>query len=482
MSGSISGGQNFSWLDYLAELHLSPTTGLEIPTTTPVSEEESVWLSKSDQEMARDIAALMLLPPTLSPAAFQALSINFPDNFSITNVAAGAGNLTSFGATETGITLAAAFSWARTQNQQSALVQLMLGGVQTNPLQIALTQFVNQAEISPVDAQNIQLLLRQMPVLCAVIRTVEPSLVLKAFSIAEQQLVLSLLDKWVAAEQAYAEASREAAKERDIKLQQAALEILRSYFSKVSTQKEVLSAPVISTIIGSLLTSSITLETASLASPFISAITGLSESIPLISNIAPSVQALLGALSLGLISASSTWATPVSMALIKSMTTFSPQQATLDAAKAYAVTLSSFLMNPAFESFISSQLQEAVAAGLIDESQASLLTATFRTSLLIDAMASLYRAETGGVTGAELLAFINDPSKLPEDSYLRTLITLINESLKDLPQDVSSTLLEQLTVRYDSKLQNGSVIDPISSFITVWGQNLSNETASASPA
>ncbi len=374
---SLPSNEGFSLVDYLAQLNLSPTTGIEVPTTAPVKEEGEVTISKSDQEIERDIAALMLPPPSLSTPAFQAIVSDIQQYFSINNIAATGGGSKAFGATETGITLASVFAWAQVQNPESALVQSLLGGVQPNPLQVALSQYVsqNQGKITPIDAQSLQLVLRQMPVLSAVIHTVDPNLVRAAFLLAEGQMVSSMLDKWNQAIQDSTEAEKEDAvqqdiknqdiKEQNLKFQQTSMEIMRSYLAQILANQQTLSSPVVSTIIGSLLTNATSIEAASGASPFISGVTGIGESIQLLGGTPASVLALLNVLSLGVVSAATTWATPVSMALSKSTRSLSPEQANYDAAKAYAVSLSAFLMNPSFESFFSAQLERALESGAI---------------------------------------------------------------------------------------------------------------------
>jgi hypothetical protein len=118
-------------------------------------------------------------------------------------------------------------------------------------------------------------------------------------------------------------------------------------------------------------------------------------------------------------------------------------------------------------------------------SQKALITATFRVSLLLDAMGNLYKAETGGVTGMELLGLIKDPSKLPSESYLRTLITLIKDSLKNLPEDIANKLLTQLAARYDRQLQGKQgpkVTEPITTFMNLWNPKLPPEATNPNPA
>ena len=170
------------------------------------------------------------------------------------------------------------------------------------------------------------------------------------------------------------------------------------------------------------------------------------------------------------------------MALITTGGGLSEGQATYDAAKAYAVSLSAFLTDPSFEGFVSSQLESARAEGLVNEGQIYLLTATFRIALLIHAMATLYKAETGGVTGQEIMGLIDGTVPVEESNYLRTLSTLVNESLKTLPGDIGQTLIAQLLQNYDQQLQIGSVTEPIRSFLNVWKQNLSSEASTATPA
>lgn len=476
---SVESGVGFSWADYLERLNLPPTAGLSLTEGVMPPEWAESWVSKSEQEKARDIAALMLPIPMMSFTTFQTLALQFPQVFSIANVSSKTGSLNAFGSTETGVTLAAAFVWAQKQNQESSLVRLLVGSAEKNPLELALNQFVADAKISPVDGLALQLVLRQMPVLTAVIKTVDPALVLKAYTIAEQQIVLSLLDKWIESLGQLAEIQKEEAKKDDILLQQVSLKILRDYFVKVSEKGEGLSQTVLSTLIGSLITSSSSVTTAAMASPFVASLAGAGAGLPVLKGIPLSVQELMGALSVGVISAATAWATPIAMALIVTGGTLSSDQAAYDAAKAFGVSISAYLMNPALEGFIASQLTSAKEAGLITESQVSLLTATFRTALLIHSMATLYKAEVGGVTGKELLSLLNGSLPVKDANYLHTLITLVNDSLKALPPDISSALVAQLVQYYDQELQVGSVTEPVTSFLDVWRQNLSPEASAA---
>ena len=483
MSGTVASGLGFSWADYLSSLNLPPTAGL-VPTEGVLpSEWEASWISKSEQEKLRDIFALMPPMPMMSFETFQTIAQNFPKLFSIANVGAAGGGWKSFGPTETGITLAASFVWAQQQNQESDLVRLLLKSPDKNPLELGLAQFVENAALVPMDALSMQLVLRQMPVLSAVIRTVDPSLVLKAFSIAEQQIVLSLLDKWIESEAKFAEAQREAGKQTDIRLQQASLQILRTYFARVMAKEETLSQPILSIVIGSLLTSGIAVGAVGMVSPFLPAIMGTGATIPLLAGVPPTVQALMGALSVGIVSAATTWATPVAMALVASSGGgLSTQQAAYDSAKAFAVTIASFIMSPSLDSFVSGQLQEATSAGLIDDAQAKRIAAAFKVSLLMCAMAALYKAETGGITGEELRGLIKGTVPLLDEELRRTLSMLVEDSMKVLSPDEAEKLLAQLIENYDQELELGTVTEPITSFLEVWSQNLGPEAATATPA
>jgi hypothetical protein len=282
---SIKGGESsFSWVDYIEQLKISPTVGIEEPTAAaPVTEEREVWISKSAQEIARDMAALLLILPSLNPTLFREISQDIKKFFSIENVS-GAGEA---------------------------------------------------------------------------VKTFAPILV-------EQQIVLSMLDKWNQSIQDASEIQKEDTKEQDIKdqaikFQQAAFEISRGCLNKIASNQDARSSPVVSTIIGSLLTNIGSLQVASKTSPIISAVTGMGESIPLLDGVSQAALTLASVLSLGVISTAATWATPVAMALSKS--TSSPEQVEYDAAKAYAVSLSAFLMNPSFENFFSSQLDGVLSSG-----------------------------------------------------------------------------------------------------------------------
>lgn len=485
MSGTVSSGQEFSWADYLSSLNLPPTAGLG-PTVGAAlpSEWEASWISKSEQEKLRDIFALMPPMPMMTFQTFQAIAQNFPKILSIENVGAAGGLWQSFGPTEAGITLAASLLWAQGMNKEADLVRLLLTSAEKKPIEQTLSQFVEGAALIPVDAFNMQLLLRQIPVFFAILRTVDPNLVQKAFTIAEQQIVLSLLDKWIESLAKIAEEQKEAAKRKDIQLQQASLQILRSYFAKVMAKEEKLSQPVLSIVIGSLLTSGVAIGAIETVSPFVAAVMGSGNTIPILDGVPTEVQGLMGALSVGLVSAATTWATPVAMALVASSRGgVSERQATYDSAKAFAVTIASFIMNPSLESFIAARLDEAASTGLIDPAQAKLIAAAFKTSLLMCAMAALYKAETGGVTGKEIYGLIKGTVPISEENFLHTLITLVGDALKTLSPEEAEKLLTELVANYDQELQLGDVTEPITSFVDVVRKgDLGPETTISTPA
>ena len=151
--------------------------------------------------------------------------------------------------------------------------------------------------------------------------------------------------------------------------------------------------------------------------------------------------------------------------------------------KAYAMTLCSFLMDPTLETFVFSRLEEAKNQGLIDKPKMNLLIAAFRGSLLINALALLYKAETGGVTGKELLAIIDGTMQIPKDNFLHTLAVLIRDSIKTLPKEKAWPLLKELLNQYDDEqLQIESLVEPTASFLSLWDKDLSPMTFNANPA
>lgn len=476
-----SGSDNLSSLLGYFTGTVAPIKGLIPEIGVQAIGAQSEWISKSDQERARDIFALMPPPPMMSIAMFQTIALHFPDHFSISRLSSTGNGWQSFGTTETAITLAAAFEWAKSQHLNSDLVKMLLTGVQKNPLEIALLQFVSQSSIGAVDIMQSQLLLRNIPVLTAVIRTAEPSLVLRAFTLAQEQLVLSMLDKWLEQEAELAKLQKESDLLREMDLQRIAMKILQAFVEKTTLSHAPISQPILSMLIGSLLTSNVSIKAGSLASPFIAAFSGATISPPFLENVPNSLIAELGSLSLGLISATTTWATPMAMALCSATGSYG-QQAAYDISKSYAMTLCSFLMDPSLEAFVFSRLEEAKGRGLIDESKMNLLMAAFRDSLLINALALLYKAETGGVTGKELLAIIDGTMQIPEDNFLHTLAVLIKDSLKTLPKEEAMTLLKDLLTRYDEQLQIESLVEPTTSFTSLWDKDLSPMTFNVNPA
>jgi len=452
------------------------TEGVDIFHPSQIPSETS-QISKAERKRAEYILSIAPPPPQINFAIFQDIFQRFNEHFNIARITGN--NLASFGIAESSLLLGVVGSWVGAQAIAGNLLNNLANAEGKNPVDAALHQYINKASITPTDVRSAMASLRKLPLTFAAFKSANPSLVAKAFTLAEQQAVLAVLDKWVEAEAESAEEMRKEMKELDIQLQELMQRLLKEYITEIQEKQKMMTQPVLSVLISSLALGPMIIAPLSALIPALGATTpaGAISAIP--SALAPE----LAAFAAGMITTTIAWATPVAMTLSTQAGGGSIHQRAEDASKAYAMTLSQFITSPQFSQMLSGRLNKAVAKGLISKAQAKLLNISFKTSLLLTAMAALYKAQAGGLTAQELLDAINGKLKLEEGNFLNVLVKLINEQLSGLKPQERTQMLNELLTPYDNEHDAlGELIDPISSFISLWDPKFLQEMNLANPS
>ncbi len=440
---------------------------------------QSPWLSKSEKERVEDLllsGSLVIPPPQINIAAFQDIALNFRDHFALTALAA-TGSLAGFGIAECAITLAALGAWAQSQNfAEKDLVQALLSSGSQNPLEVALKKYIEKGTITSVDGLNAQLLLRKMAVLQAALRTVSPDIILKAFLLAEQQLILALLLNWGAMEAKISAYKKEILAKQEIYDTEIARQILSEYVLKAQQKQDALKQPVVSMLLGMLVADPSIVIIVNSILPFSGVTIGTN-----VIAVPAALVASLNVIAAGVLSSTMLWSAPVAMSLIAYTPGISGTLVSKECAKAFATALAVMISNPAFSALLTSTLDQAVAKGLISQNKAVTISASFKASLLLTAMALLYKSETGGYTAGELRAIITGEIKTGPDDFLGVLAKLINEQLNMVAEADRDALLTQLLTPFDQDLPIEELLSPMGGFVAGWDPSCIRESTLASP-
>jgi hypothetical protein len=162
------------------------------------------------------------------------------------------------------------------------------------------------------------------------------------------------------------------------------------------------------------------------------------------------------------------WAAPIAMSITAHPPGISETQVAKDAAKAFSLTMASIVNNPEFDKLLNASLSQAVASGLISQAKAETISATFKTSLLLMAMAVLYKSDMGGVTASELRAVITGEIQVGENDFLGILAKLIHEQLNKIDPSERERLLDELLSPYEQPQSLEQLMNPLSCFISGW--------------
>ena len=460
-SGSIGGSPSFlQWFEAISGLN--QVGDIFNPQQTPT---DSPWISKSEKKRVEDILALMPPPPMINLATFQDISLHFPEHFRIGH-AEGLGNeMKSFGLVESSILLGAAGAWAGAQVMGGLLATELMHSEEENPLQATLEHYINNSGLYPMDVRTALNALRGLPFTFALLKTVDSDVILKGFTLAEQQIVLSILDKWAQAEVERAEAQRVEMKQLDIEHQQMMAQLLSNFIEKVQENQEMMAQPTVSILICATAFGPMFVPVVQTIVPGL-AVTGITSAV--IGSVPAALQAELTSYVAGIIPTITAWATPIAMALTSLPGGGSSSELAFYSAKAYALTTAAFVTSHEFDNLLTSSLDKAVASGLIDPGQAHKIRITIKTALLLTAMASLYKAEAGGVTAQELQGILGGTVTLEEGNFIGVLAKLVHEQLDQLDPEDRGVLLEELLDPYSNSAPLDEFTDPIATFVRLW--------------
>jgi hypothetical protein len=472
--GTISGGASFwPWFGALP----SVTDEHTVYGSLLSSVSSSPWLSVSEKERIEELllsGSLVIPPPQMNIAAFQNIALHFPDYCNI-GLVTSVGGLSVFGIAESAITLAALAAWAQSQHYiEGNLAQALISGKNINPFEVALQQFIAQGSIKGVNALAMQLSLRQIAILHAALKTAPADTVLKAFRLAEQQLIIALLERWNEALTQMAALQREEMIKRDISGARKTQELLSDFIKKALLNQQGLKQPVLSMLIGALLIDGSMIS--AIASTMPIAIPGSISFVP--KTLTPE----LAVITAGFISSTMMWASPIAMSLITYTPGISDVQLTKASAEAFAIALASLITSPEFDALLTSSLRQAVERGLITESRATTISAAFKASLIMTAMALLYLSETGGLTAGELRGIITGEVTVDPADFLGVLAKLIREQFNAvIDPSERNKLFDELLAFFDGNPSLEDLLSPLKSFLTGWNPQCVRDAASANP-
>lgn len=419
---------------------------------------------KNTDVRPEDILALMPPPPMLSLAQLQFLASNFSTNFGINRAALNTG----ISPTESAIALAAATSWAKNETAQKELVQEIIKTENKNPIESALLQYVTNSQATGFDIASLQTILKTSPSLSTLFHTIDPTLTVKAYQIAEQQIILTMLDTWVEMEGQRADKARAQAKIDDIKADQIVKNMIQEYIQETTLKKENFAQPIVSIMLSAITGGSIGIGVTTLPKTLMTPVLEIMNSEPL-QSIPNPLKTELTALLQGLVTAVSAWATPVAMTLAFVSKGMNLSQFNKDAARSFVITLATFLTNPGFDQLLLSRFDKAISAGLISKDLVDRYMATIKIGLLMNGLALLYKTEYGGITGKELKAFFDGSFDVTNDEYSSLIVKLILEQLQKVPVEDKTALFTTLFASYDKTASYRWVeSEPITTFVSLW--------------
>lgn len=454
-------------------LHWLKTEAEQLQQTQLVEESpETMYLKKSEKEKIEELllAGLpSLFPPKLPTEAFREIILDFSARFGIGRVGKTNG---SFDATESAMALAALGAWAP-QHMGSGLVQALSSG-KGNPLEIALNQFTAESKIGPTEGVSAHLMLRQYHAVLAAIKTVPVDIVEKALLLAQQQLIISILDQWIEANAKLAEQAKEDAKKLDIKLQEISAQIIRDYIRKAENSQAPMTQPAITMLLGALTIDASLLSLVYSVSPALTA-SATTAVVPI------AIQPELAVLATGFFTTALAWAAPLAIELLKATPSEPEMQFAQDTAKAFALATAHLILSDSYTEMLTSRLQEAVASGSLSQDQAIRCASSFNISMLLAAAALLYKSQTGGVTAAELKGVMDGSVTLSQDNFLLVIAKLVKEQLDALPKADRDPLLNELLKAYDENPSLEAIQDPIRIFIALWDPKFFREANLAHP-
>ncbi len=378
--------------------------------------------------------------------------------------------------------------------------KIAAGATGTNPLNLALQNFIEKGTAftnGPLDLSSLQFL-KSNAISLAGLQIADPTLLSKAYEIASQQLLISLLPEIntpvTGSEQARSnviqhelvDSIRKALQDSAIPLNMQTFLVLWTAMSlptikeQISTE-QVTNKPVEATIEG------------------MKSATGTLPSSPIVASVLASFPALfaeqnsptvltlvdqLGMLSYIYSQMAPYWSGPAAVSLMTQKgVELSDQAKTESAVRAFAIALGALLNDPTFDKILAFLISTKLAN--LSQEQLKTFIAAMKVSILMNALVALnivlMRKLQGQFRADELAKLILGPTleeKTEIDDLQSGLIKAIQVELENIPKEKREKLIYSLLSTYSNDTDVNALIDPTKQFLNLIDPSISIDQAS----
>lgn len=445
-------------------------------------------LKQSDQGAIDDIIAMLpksWLDPIVALNLLHTMSTRFGID-SISSRDAASEMSTSQGA----ILLSALDSWSKSQQADGELIAKDQKKRDTNPILTALQSYiVHEGEGSTVNPLQSLQFLRSSPILTSALQTVDSSTFLKAYHLAEAQIIVAILDKWSEQQALLAAQYRERVRREELYQTSPHTMLVQEYMQDVKNGKQELSQPVFSLVAASVMggaavqipvlidpiTHTVIIDASkdSILPVGSNVFTGFSERLGV-----PAVAAELAQIAANATFAAAYWAVPGTLSLIPGEGIETTDVTSKAAIQSYAITIAQFTLQPEFEAFIKSRILKHVDIEKVPAERIESFIALTKIMLLSNALASLDKMSTGGIVirAQDFMDLINGKIKLDDGDSRLALVKLINEQLGILSPTDKDSLKGLLATYFDTNPDLEVLTDPSKAFLAISDPTLSRQT------
>jgi hypothetical protein len=405
-----------------------------------------------------------------------------------------------------------------------------------NPINAALVAYISSpANTKPIDATESLQFLRNNPILLSSLTTVDQSLLLKAYQLAEAQIIIGILDRIIEMQARIKQEEINRDKRRDIAPPTHTQQVLSSIRDGIKTNEIPLSQSVVmamqlllvsagalqiagaSSINAALPATGIdqvsmagqaaTIAPTEMAANFTaitSAEVGLQAAKKYFPNdtVATSVLVSLPTLytddrrqlqqpdtivQLGILASVYAqmvpyWSIPAAVSFQAAAGKITEKSVTLAAVTAYALAITALISDPAFTTLLKNTITKSATD--LTAQQITAYVAAIKCALLLNALVAVYmtlvlKKTTGQFNAKELADLILGKVALPPDSLESGLIKQIQGYLKDIPQEFHEAFIYQLLMNYGENTNVASLIDPAKQFLWLCDQSVFRQATAA---
>ncbi len=448
-------------------------------------------IKKSEKELIEELIAMLpksWVDPVLATQLWQNLDLNL----GLAGIANG-DRVSLFSTAQSSIVLGVLTSWGKSLAAQAETLQEDIAREKSNPLVSALKNFVHSSgRGTSSDSIDFVQLLRSSPTILSslqsALQTVDTHLLMQAYKIAEQKIILAILEKWTEMTEKITDQYREDqwARIHHTKMNSS---IIESYLEDVAAGKQTLAQPELSIAmagsiggqamqLGLLLdpeTGKVRLNPAKESimpvglSPLVASFDDISPNLP--PDMRETLHLICAQLLVNTSSASAYWNIPGAVTIASSFPIDETGSSiTKAAARAYAFTISGFVFRPEFETFVTSAILKNLDKSHLPGGHLEKYIATMKILLLTNALGAVDKTETGGVIirGADLAALLSGTGMPPldPDDHRIGLVRDINTLLATLPNK-GEALKGELIAYFDSNPDVDAMIDPAKAIIAL---------------